>query len=158
MSCVPWPAELLRDAEMVGTFQGRARSGGCNVRVDHDHRVSVDQGAARDCRHLVDGRHALSAAAVRLSLRSRGRIEAVRDLQGDGMAIAEGDHQPGNDRHLAGRALSGLERALVRIRLVSRQTDAGAHPVGRPRLFFAAGQGFWCGPEYQKPEILSYYQ
>ncbi len=60
--------------------------------------------------------------------------------------------------HLAGRALSGLERALVHVRLVSRQTDAGAHPVGRPRLFFAAGQGFRRRPEYQKPEILSYYQ
>ena len=31
-------------------------------------------------------------------------------------------------------------------------------PVGRPRLFFAAGQGFRRRPEYQKPEILSYYQ
>ena len=33
-------------------------------------------------------------------------IEAVRDLQGDGMAIAEGDHQSRDDHHLAGRALS----------------------------------------------------
>src|SRR5207249_7045232 len=114
---------------------------------NHDHGVSVDQGAACDCRHLVDGRHALSAAAVRLSLPSRGRIEAVRDLQGDGMAIAEGDHQPCDDRHLAGRALSGLERALVHVRLVSRQTDAGAGPVGCPRLFFTAGEGFRCRPE-----------
>jgi uncharacterized membrane protein len=44
------------------------------------------------------------------------------------------------------------------IRLVSRQTDTGAHSVGRSRLFFAAGQGFRRRPEYQKPEILSYYQ
>ncbi len=58
--------------------------------------------------------------------------------------------------------LAGLylawSRALVHVRLVSRQIDAGADPVGRPRLFFPAGEGFRRRPEYQKPEILSYYQ
>ena len=38
--------------------------------------------------------------------------------------------------HLAGRAVPRLERALVRLRLVSRQIPAGADPVRRPRLFF----------------------
>ena len=60
--------------------------------------------------------------------------------------------------HLAGRAVSGLERPLVRFRLVSRQVCAGNRAVRRPRLFFALGEGFRRRQEYAKPEILSYYQ
>src|SRR5439155_24263679 len=63
--------------------------------------VRMDQGPACDRGHLLDGRHALSAAAVRLSLRGGSRIEAVRNLQGDGKAVAESDHQSGDDRDLA---------------------------------------------------------
>src|SRR2546421_10091120 len=83
--------------------------------------VRMDQGTACDRGHLVDGWHALSAAAVRLPLRSRDRLETVRDVQGDGTPAFEGDHQSGDDRHLAGRALPCLERALVRLGLAVRQ-------------------------------------
>src|SRR5215213_3927223 len=118
----------------------------------------MDQGAACDRGHLVDGRHALSAAAVRLPLRGGDRIEAIRDLQDHGTAVAEGDHQSGDDRDLAGRALSGLVRSVVSGRLVSRQTIARARYVGCPRLFFALGEGLRRGSEYQKSKILPYYQ
>src|SRR6476620_12491256 len=77
-----------------------------------DRNVRVDQGAAHHCRHLVDGGYALSAAAVRLSLRGRTRLKAVRNLQDDGTPAFEGDHQSRDERHLARRALSGLVRAL----------------------------------------------
>jgi len=53
------------------------------------------------------------AAAVRLSLRRRSWIEAIRNLQGDGTAAAEGDHQPGDDRDLAGGTLPRLGWPLV---------------------------------------------
>src|SRR6476661_5148738 len=98
--------------------------------------VRMDQGAACDRRHRVDGGHAVSAAAVRLSLRGRGGIEAIRDVQTDGTAAAEGHHKPGDDRYLAGWTLPRLDRPLVFGRLAPRQAFAGAAAVGRPRLFF----------------------
>src|ERR1700676_3055877 len=76
--------------------------------------VRMDQGAACDRCHRVDGRHALSAAAVRLSLRRRNWIDAVRDVQSDGTAVAQGYHQPGDGGHLAGWTLPRLGRPLVR--------------------------------------------
>src|SRR6266851_3043466 len=118
----------------------------------------MDQSAARDCRHRMDGRHALFAAAVRLSLRIRSRIEAVRDVQGDGTAVAEGDHQPGDDRNLAHRALPGLGRPLVFSWLVTWQTSAGGDLVGRPRVFFPLRQGFRRRPERERTKVLPYYQ
>src|SRR5712672_3449428 len=96
----------------------------------------MDQGAACDRRYRMDGRDALSAAAVRLSLRRRGRIEAVRDVQGDGTAVDEGDHEPGDDRNLARRPLPRLGRPLVFDGLVTWQASAGGDLVGRPRFFF----------------------
>src|SRR5450631_1465121 len=118
----------------------------------------MDQGAACDRRHLVDGGHAVSAAAVRLSLRGGSRIEAVRNLQGDGTAIAEGDHQPGDDRDLVGRALPRLGRPLVLSGLAARQASAGGVAIGCPRFFFPLRQGFRRRPQSAQPEILSYYQ
>src|ERR1700686_1429596 len=118
----------------------------------------MDQSAARDRGDLLDGRHALFAEAVCLSLRSGNRIEAVRDVQGDGTAAAEGDYQSGHDRDVAGGALPRLGRALVLGWLVAGQVSAGAGIIGYPRFFFPLRQGFRRRPEYQKPEILSYYQ
>src|ERR1700694_6019055 len=117
----------------------------------------MDQSAACDRRHRMDGRHALSAAAVRLSLRIGSWIEAVRNVQGDGTAVAEGDHEPGDDRNLAGRTLSRLGRPLVFGGLAARQAAAGGIVVGPPRFFFPLRQGFRRRPQSQKPEILSYY-
>src|ERR1700684_4549231 len=97
--------------------------------------VRVDQGAAYHRGHLLDGRHALSAAAVRLSLRVGGRFEAVLDLPGDGTSAAEGDHQSGDDCDLVGGTLPGLGRPLALSRLAARKTIAGDRAVGRPRLF-----------------------
>src|SRR5664279_3933556 len=99
----------------------------------------MDQGAACDRGHRMDGRDALFAAAVRLSLRCGSRIEAVRNLQGDGTAVAEGDYQPRDDRDLAGWIILGLGRSLVCVRLVPRQVAAGAAAVGRPRVFLPLG-------------------
>src|SRR6266851_6313171 len=118
----------------------------------------MDQSAARDCRHRMDGWHALFAAAVRLSLRIRSRIEAVRDVQGDGTAAAEGDHQPGDDRDLALGALPRLGWPLVFGRLVTWQASAGCDLVGRPRVFFPLRQGFRRRPERERTKVLSYYQ
>src|SRR6202022_4791174 len=122
------------------------------------HDVRMDQSAACDRRHRMDGRHALSAAAVRLSLRIGSWIEAVRDVQGDGTAVAEGDHQPGDDRNLALRAFPRLGRPLVFGGLVTWQASAGGNLVGRPRFFFRPGQGFRRRPQRQKSEVLPYYQ
>src|SRR3984893_5386365 len=120
--------------------------------------VRMDQGAACDRRHRMDGGHAVSAAAVCLSLRGGKRLEAVRNLQGDGTATFEGDHQPGDDRDLAGGTLPRLVRPLVFGALAAWQAAAGAAAVGRPRFFFPLRQGFRRGPKYQKPEVLPYYQ
>src|ERR1700694_224753 len=98
--------------------------------------VRMDQGAACDRRHRVDGGHALSAAAVRLSLQCGDRIEAVRDVQGDGTAVAESDHQSGDDRNLAEWTLPCLGRPLVFGALVTWKASAGGRAVGRPRFFF----------------------
>src|ERR1700730_4539207 len=96
----------------------------------------MDQGTARHCSHLVDGRHALSAAAVRLSLRGGGRLEAIRDVQGDGTTVAQGHHQSGNDRDLARWTLSRVERTLVLIRLAECKARTRNPAVGCPRIFF----------------------
>src|SRR5262249_5991881 len=50
--------------------------------------VRVVEGLPRHRDHRLDGGNALSAAALRLSLRSRARLPAVGDLQGDGAAAA----------------------------------------------------------------------
>src|SRR5215468_5750682 len=46
--------------------------------------VCLDQSAACRCRDFMDGRHALSAAVVRLSLRSGDWLKAIGNVQGDG--------------------------------------------------------------------------
>src|SRR6185437_14925266 len=80
--------------------------------------VFVDQSAAYHCRHLLDGGNALSAAAVRLSLRSGEGLEAIRDVQGNGTALAEVDHQPGDDCDLGVRVDPGLDGSRSALRLV----------------------------------------
>src|SRR5260370_37900999 len=101
----------------------------------------MDQGAACVCRHRVDGWHALSAAAVRLSLRGGGWIQTVRDVQADGTTVAESDHQPGDDRDLAGRTLPRLGRPLVFGAMAVCKASAGDRAVGRPRFLFPLGEG-----------------
>src|SRR5260221_2731868 len=54
--------------------------------------VRVVEGLPRHRDHRLDGGNALSAAAFRLSLRSRARLQTVGDLQGDGAAAAPRDH------------------------------------------------------------------
>src|SRR5258708_37303856 len=118
----------------------------------------MDQGAECDRGHLMDGRHALAAAAVRLSLRGGGRVEAIGDLQGDGTAIAEGDHQSGDDRDLAGGALPRLGRPFFFGAVVTRKTPAGHGIVGFPRVFCPLRQGFRRRPQYEEPKILWDYK
>src|SRR6266436_4181648 len=102
----------------------------------------MDRGAACDRRHRVDGWYALFAAAVRLSLRIRSRLEAIRDVQGDGTAVAEGDHQPSDDRNLVDGTLPRLDRPLVFGGLVTWQASVGGDLVGHPRVFLPLRQGF----------------
>src|SRR5205823_10395857 len=44
--------------------------------------------------HRLDGRHAVSAAAVRLPLRGRRWVHTIGNVQGHGTPIIEGDHNP----------------------------------------------------------------
>src|SRR5262249_46308532 len=113
----------------------KRRFGNMAPTVGHPNHVRVDQSTACDRGHLLDGWHALSTAAVRLSLRGRGRLEAVRDLQGDGKPAPESDHQSCDGRDLACRALSGVGWPLVCGRLVSPEVSTGAGDVRCPRLF-----------------------
>src|SRR5215472_14411177 len=62
--------------------------------------VRVVEGLPRHRDHRLDGGNALSAAALRLSLRSRARLQAVGDLQGDGAAAAPRDHYAGHGGEL----------------------------------------------------------
>src|SRR5262249_792114 len=62
--------------------------------------VRVVEGLPRHRDHRLDGGNALSAAALRLSLRSRARLQAVGDLQGDGAAAAARDHYAGHGGEL----------------------------------------------------------
>src|ERR1700682_4200139 len=94
----------------------------------------MDQGAACDRRHRVDGGNALSAAAVCLSLRRRDRIETVRNLQADGAPSAEGDHQSGDGGDVACRALPRLGWSLVFGRVAALETTAGDRAVGNARI------------------------
>ena len=61
----------------------------------------LDQDPAHSRDHRLDGRHALSAQAVRLPRRRAGRLRAFRDLQGDGAKAAQGNRQSGDDRGVA---------------------------------------------------------
>src|SRR5437763_2504402 len=113
----------------------------------------MDQGTACDRRHRLDGGHAVSAAAVRLSLRSESRIGAIRNLQGDGTTVAEGDHQPRDDRDMAVRTLPRLDRTFFFRRLAAWQASAGAAAVRGARFFFSLGEGFRRRSQYPKPKI-----
>jgi uroporphyrinogen decarboxylase len=94
----------------------------------HERRaLPVDQGPARRGGDLLDGRAALSAAAVRLSLRRRGRQCGIGDLQGDG-AAADGGHHDAGDAGVMGARAWPDRRA--RARGVSRWLLA--HGQGRP--------------------------
>src|SRR5712692_5406635 len=104
--------------------------------------VSVDQGLPSHRGDRLDGRHALSAAAVRLSLRGRAGIAAVGNLQGDGTPAAQGDYQSGDDRDLGAGPLARLVGRVVGIRLVPRKARPGPRAVGPSRLVCQVGKGF----------------
>src|SRR5207248_1894691 len=118
----------------------------------------MDQSAACDRRHRLDGGHAVSTATVRLSLRSESRIRPIRNFQGHGTTVAEGDHQPCDDRDLAVRTLPRLGRTLFFCGLAAWQAAAGVAAVRSPRIFFSLGEGFRRRPQYPQSKILSYYQ
>src|SRR5687768_11845544 len=81
---------------------------GNTVEFRDDKHCALAEGAAYRGGHLVDGRAALSAAAVRLSLRGGAGIEAVRDVQGHGAAVAAADHEPGHAGGVGDGAAAGL--------------------------------------------------
>src|SRR6202034_256001 len=70
----------------------------------------MDQGLPYHRGDRLDGRHAVFAAAVRLSLRRRERLDSVGDFQGDGAPVAPGDHHSGDDRDLGFRTVARLAR------------------------------------------------
>src|SRR3954463_8529840 len=113
--------------DLVATLVLREMFRGCGM-VGHPN-VRMDQSAACDRRHRMDGRHALSAAAVCLSLQRRDRIEAIGNLQGDGAPAAEGDHQSGDGGDVGGGTLSCLGRSLVFGGLVAWKAAAGDRDV-----------------------------
>src|SRR5262245_38446712 len=63
--------------------------------------VRVVEGIPRHRDYRLDGGNALSAAALRLSLRGRARLQAVGNLQGHGAAAAQRDHHAGDGSELA---------------------------------------------------------
>ena len=85
--------------------------------------LPLAQGAARHRGDLLDGRDALSAAAVRLSLRGGAGLETVRDLQGDGAPVAHGDHQSGDGRDLGAWSLARLGFGLCTMRAGCRPSS-----------------------------------
>ena len=60
----------------------------------------------------------------------RSGLHAVGNLQGDGAAAAQGDHQPGDDCDLGAGLVARLARRLVRGALAARQARAGAGDEG----------------------------
>src|SRR6266404_7724859 len=91
-------------------------------------------------------------------LRSDGWLPILGWELSRGTTVAESDHQPGDDRDLAGWTLSRLGRSLVFGAMAARKASAGGRAVGRPRFLFPLGEGFRRRPEHQKPEILPFYQ
>src|SRR3954468_4821664 len=59
--------------------------------------LPLAQGPPRRGDHRLDGRYALSAAALRLSRRDREGLGPLRDLQDHGAAAPQGDYQPRDD-------------------------------------------------------------
>ena len=94
----PWRTRLslAAMAASVPTNLGR-----CGYRSEADGRAaqypvqlhSLDQGAPHHRGDRLDGGHALSAAAVRLSHRNHAGLGVQRALQGDGAPAAQGHHQ-----------------------------------------------------------------
>src|SRR5262249_11777953 len=95
-----------------------AHDGGARSR---GRRLSLDQGAARDRGHGLDGRDALSAASVRLSRLGRAGVERIRDIQAHGEAPSARDHQSRDDRCLAPGPLARLAKWLLPGALAARQ-------------------------------------
>src|SRR6266404_5069830 len=71
-------------------------------------------------------------------LRSDGWLPILGWELSRGTTVAESDHQPGDDRDLAGWTLSRLGRSLVFGAMAARKASAGGRAVGRPRFLFAA--------------------
>src|SRR3974390_3014851 len=82
--------------------------------------------AAPDRGDLLDGRAALSAAAIRLSRRYCGRLRTVGNVQDHGAAAAPLHHGAGDGRDLDLRHRPCPAGALVYRRLVSGEVRAGA--------------------------------
>src|SRR5215218_2561737 len=103
--------------------------------------LPLAQGPPRRGDHRLDGRHALSAAAVRLPRRDREGLGPLRDLQDHGAAAPQGDHQPGNDRCLGARALPCDRERMVALRLDAGEIRARGRLVGGARPLLAVAQG-----------------
>src|SRR5581483_7071243 len=99
-------------------------------RWDVKKHVSLGKSLPHHRRHRLDGRHALFAPTVRLSLRCRARLEAVRNLQDDGAAAPAADHQSGDDRDLDSWPVARLDNRRPPGWMVSGEVCAGACNVG----------------------------
>src|SRR5436190_21641837 len=126
---------------------GTAALGACGF-------LCVGQGAARHCGDLLDGGNALSTAALRLSLRGGGRIEAVRDLQGDGATPLTRHHQSRHGNELGDGTLAGVRSRFFPLRLAARQAAAGDSAVRRAWVLCGLRAQICRGSKHPLAEVL----
>src|SRR5262249_59323336 len=108
--------------------------------------VRVVEGLPRHRDHRLDGGNALSAAALRLSLRSRARLQAVGDLQGDGAAAAPRDHYAGHGGELGAWPMARMGGGGLCRRLAACQAGFGYSALRPSWLFFAVRSRIRCPP------------
>src|SRR5262249_19721304 len=131
MSCSK-PSPLAHSSSISGTGSCRRRRSPTSSRCSGGSEaadgkpISLDQSAPCDRGHRLDGRDALPATAVCLSLRGCARWEAVRVLQGHGAPAPEGDHHPRYGSALGARVVARLGEWGVQGGLVPRQVCLGA--------------------------------
>src|SRR5215467_6621714 len=92
--------------------------------------VRVVEGLSRHRDHRLDGGNALSAAAFRLSLRSRARLQTVGDLQGDGAAAAPRDHHASDGGELGAWLMARVGGGVLCRRLAACLASVGYRTLG----------------------------
>src|SRR5260221_6840876 len=105
--------------------------------------VRVVEGLPRHRDHRLDGGNALSAAAFRLSLRSRARLQTVGDLQGDGAAAAPRDHHARYGGELGAWPMARLGGGGLCRPLAGWQTWVWFRALPTAWVSFALGSRSW---------------
>src|SRR5271163_3433199 len=92
--------------------------------------LRVDQSIPHHCGDRLDGRNALSAPPVCLSLRGREGIGTIGNAQADGAPASPCHHQPGDDRDMGAWSLACLAGARFSLRVVRVGMAAGKARAG----------------------------